>query len=95
MSISVVNGYLCENSCDVAKAKKGEDPHPKVGSEANETAGKPQGIAGSLRVDGPAVVLGGALAMASSSSAIGEPPPAAPITSASPMAYGRVLDILA
>jgi hypothetical protein len=96
MSISVVNGYLCENSCDVAKAQKGEDPHPKIGSELGKTDGKPQpGVSASARVDGPAVVLGGALAMTSNNSAVGDPPPATPITSAPPMAYGQALDILA
>ena len=27
MAISVVNGYLCMNSCDAAKARTGQDPH--------------------------------------------------------------------
>lgn len=96
MSISVVNGYFCENSCDVAKAKKGEDPHPKVGSEADKTDGEAQqSVAESLRVDEPAVVLGGALAQASSSSIVGDPPPVPPETIGTPMALGGVIDILA
>jgi hypothetical protein len=28
MAIAVANGYFCANSCDAAKAKKGQDPHP-------------------------------------------------------------------
>jgi hypothetical protein len=27
--ISFVNGFLCTSSCDVSKAKRGVDPHPK------------------------------------------------------------------
>jgi hypothetical protein len=27
MAISVVNGYLCMNGCDAAKARTGQDPH--------------------------------------------------------------------
>ena len=50
MAVSVVNGYVCTSSCDVAKARKGEDPHP-----AN---GVPQGGASDR---GPAVVFGGSL----------------------------------
>jgi hypothetical protein len=30
MTLSVANGYFCANSCDAAKAKKGEDPHPST-----------------------------------------------------------------
>ena len=30
MAISYVNGYLCTCSCDVSKAKRGEDPHPST-----------------------------------------------------------------
>ena len=56
MAISFVNGFMCTSSCDVAKAKKGEDPHPNLHTlnEADEKRG------GSL--DGPAVVFGGSLA---------------------------------
>ena len=55
MVVSIVNGFFCANSCDVSKAKKGEDPHPAIGNaEADETQ-----VAG--RADQPAVVFGGAL----------------------------------
>jgi hypothetical protein len=30
MAISFVNGFMCTSSCDVAKAQKGEDPHPNL-----------------------------------------------------------------
>jgi hypothetical protein len=56
MGVSVVNGYLCLCSCDVAKAKKGEDPHPALHADA---AGKDAQM---TRRDDPAVVFGGALA---------------------------------
>ena len=54
MTISIVNGYVCVSSCDVAKAKKGQDPHPAT--HANELDGR-------NRPDdrGPAVVFGGSL----------------------------------
>ena len=54
MAVSIVNGYVCTSSCDVAKAKKGEDPHPALHAAGDE----PQDAA----VDrGPAVRFGGAL----------------------------------
>jgi hypothetical protein len=60
MAISYVNGFLCTCSCDVSKAKRGEDPHPstdptKADSRKNDAAG------GDTRTDGPAVVYGGSL----------------------------------
>jgi hypothetical protein len=54
MAVSIVNGYVCASSCDVAKAKKGEDPHPAI----HAANGEPQGGT----VDrGPAVLFGGSL----------------------------------
>ncbi len=58
MAISFVNGFMCTSSCDVAKAKKGEDPHPNL-HPLDEADGK-QGRDGKA-LDGPAVVFGGAL----------------------------------
>ena len=54
MTISIVNGYVCMSSCDVAKAKKGQDPHPST--HATESDGRD-------RADdrGPAVLFGGVL----------------------------------
>jgi len=52
MAVSIVNGFVCTSSCDVAKARKGEDPHP-----SSPAAGEPQDA-----IDhGPAVLFGGAL----------------------------------
>ena len=69
MAISIVNGFVCTSSCDVAKAKKGEDPHPVTGAEkiAEEKAEK---ASDPFRTDDPAVVFGGALAMPSSTTAV-------------------------
>jgi hypothetical protein len=54
MAVSVVNGYFCANSCDAAKAKKGEDPHPSTDpGNGNDRS--------SARADDPAVVFGGSL----------------------------------
>jgi hypothetical protein len=66
MSISIVNGFVCTSSCDVAKAKKGEDPHPltgaaKTAAEREEAANDPT-KADPLSAHDPAVVFGGALA---------------------------------
>jgi hypothetical protein len=58
MSISVVNGYVCTSCNDVAKAKKGENPHPPPGSDGQD--GK-NGAVGASSFDGPAVTFGGAL----------------------------------
>jgi hypothetical protein len=55
MAISVVNGYFCANSCDAAKAKKGEDPHPSTDQGSVDGTDR-----NSARADNPAVVFGGA-----------------------------------
>jgi hypothetical protein len=60
MAVSIVNGFFCANSCDVRKAKKGEDPHPSVGTreiDADRTGG-PSNVP---RFDQPAVLFGGSL----------------------------------
>jgi hypothetical protein len=56
MAVSVVNGYFCANSCDAAKAKKGEDPHPST--DPGSVDGNDRS---SLRAGDPAVVFGGSL----------------------------------
>src|SRR4051812_3699864 len=60
MAVSFVNGFYCTSSCDVAKAKKGQDPHP--GTHAAQTDAKGKEATGGSRADGPSVILGGALA---------------------------------
>jgi hypothetical protein len=59
--ISVVNGYVCTNCADAAKAKRGEDPHPSPAKEAQDAA-KADGLDKPSRLGDPAVVFGGALA---------------------------------
>ncbi len=54
VSISIVNGYLCTSACDAAKARTGQDPHPR--SATNQTP--------NVRPDPsepPAVTFGGSL----------------------------------
>ena len=58
MAISVINGYVCYSGCDAAKARTGQDPHPK--SDSNQQSGTTTPTAGG--VQNPAVVYGGALA---------------------------------
>jgi hypothetical protein len=59
MTISVVNSFLCFSSCDVAKAMKGENPHPRADAITKPAEKSPE----ASRIDEPAVVLGGALKM--------------------------------
>jgi len=59
VTISLVNGYLCETSCDVAKAKTGQDPHPRITAQAQDASGT--GQPGTSPRD-PAVTFGGRLA---------------------------------
>jgi hypothetical protein len=62
MTVSVVNGFLCFSSCDVAKAEKGQNPHPKTDPSGQviktDAAGQP---VSKKRTDGPAVIYGGSL----------------------------------
>ena len=55
MAITIVNGYLCTSSCDAAKARTGQDPHPQSLTNPN---GKPDGTSGT---QSPAVTYGGSL----------------------------------
>jgi hypothetical protein len=65
MAIAIVNGYFCANSCDAAKVKKGEDPHPST------DAGSVDGSNNSPRADNPAVVFGGSLSSTLQAYAVG------------------------
>jgi hypothetical protein len=62
--ITVVNGFFCENGCDVAKAKRGEDPHPKIDPQTGQPEKK-----GALQEarEPEAVTFGGALSDLSAS----------------------------
>ncbi len=54
---SVVNGFLCTCSCDVAKAKRGVDPHPST--TATQNPAKPETKNGVVTDDKGAVTFGG------------------------------------
>jgi hypothetical protein len=66
--ITVVNGFFCENGCDVAKAKRGEDPHPKIDPQTGQPEKK-----GALQVarEPEAITFGGALSELSASRRVG------------------------
>lgn len=92
MAVSVVNGYLCMCSCDVAKAKRGEDPHPNAHAQVGNT--KRQGAAGGAsRTDGPAVLWGGALS-GPPASAVAPVEPGAATDAASPRTRKSGIDLL-
>jgi hypothetical protein len=69
MAISIVNGFVCTSSCDVAKAKKGKDPHPLTGA-AKIAAEKEEAASDPLKSGNPAVVFGGVLAGLSATKAV-------------------------
>jgi hypothetical protein len=55
--ISIVNGYVCTSSCEVASAKQGKDPSAPPGAPPGTSkADKTSGFAGR-----PATILDGAL----------------------------------
>ena len=70
MATTIVNGFLCTCSCDVAKAKKGENPHPSVDATRNDADKKDGDIS---RADKPAVLYGGSLPNASGVSRVEAP----------------------
>jgi hypothetical protein len=95
MAVSVVNGYFCANSCDAAKAKKGQDSHPSTGPgnvDGNDRS--------SARADNPAVLFGGSLsstlqAQAVQSQAVAATSDAQPDDPAPARRTGLAVDILA
>jgi hypothetical protein len=58
MAVSVINGYVCYSGCDAAKARTGQDPHPKA--DTSQQSGATTPTAGG--VQNPAVVFSGSLA---------------------------------
>ena len=54
--ITVVNGYVCTSSCEVATAKQGKDPSAPPGQLPGVDDKKKSGLAGQ-----PATILDGAL----------------------------------
>jgi hypothetical protein len=90
MAISVVNGYFCANSCDAAKAKKGEDPHPST--DPGSVDGKDRS---SARADDPAVVFGGSLSNTLQPQAVAAPSATQPDDRAAARRTRLAIDILA
>ena len=56
MPVSIINGYVCYSGCDAAKARTGQDPHPKSDQSGAATTATAGGV------QNPAVVFGGSLA---------------------------------
>ena len=89
MAIAVVNGYFCATSCDAAKAKKGQDPHP------SNDPGSVDANNNSPRTDNPAVVFGGSLSNKLQSNAVTATSAAHPNDPAAAPRTGLAIDILA
>ena len=90
MAISIVNGYFCASSCDVAKAKKGEDPHPSTGpGNVDDKDRKTFGA------DDPAVLFGGALSTVLSADTVKPADGTQPADPASARHTGQTVDVLA
>ena len=93
MAISFVNGFLCTCTCDVAKARKGEDPHPSTHAGQLDDQQKPGEVGKSSRADQPAVLFGGTLAeTADGVQAIN---PSSPTDASVERLPGRIVDQLA
>jgi hypothetical protein len=90
MAISIVSGYFCASSCDVAKAKKGENPHPST--EPGNADDKDRGASW---VDDPAVLFGGALSAPLSADAVKSIDGTQPADPASARRTGQTVDVLA
>jgi len=72
MAISVVNGYLCMNSCDAAKARTGQNPHASTDGSNSDSKTNTQ-TNDATRSN--AVSFGGSLANLNNASASGAPRP--------------------
>jgi len=94
MATSIVNGYFCSSSCDVSKAKKGENPHPST-DPGNVDAERNGERSSSGRAEEPAVLLGGSLSTtprADSVKAVDGTQPSDPATT---RRLGLAVDVLA
>ena len=67
MAISVVNGYLCMNGCDAAKARTGQDPHASTSTGQSNASSNNQT---SDTTNAAAVVYGGILASLNNSNSV-------------------------
>ena len=73
MAVTVVNGYLCMNGCDAAKARTGQDPHPQTDAQRQSARDNNQASGNSF---GAAVVYGGVLASINASGSASSSSPA-------------------
>jgi hypothetical protein len=77
MAISVVNGYICMNGCDAAKARTGQNPHPATSAQSGGGSNGQTNGANSNN-NGNAVVYGGSLASLNGTAATSTSSPAPP-----------------
>ncbi len=96
MAISYVNGFLCRSCCDVAKAKRGVDPHPKAdGSDPAKPDTTNGVVTNDKNVDDKgAVVLGGSLASATGATAVAPVSAVQASVPANVQTQGLVLNLL-
>ena len=97
MAISFVNGFLCTSSCDVAKAKQGVDPHPKIDELQN--AAKADATANAETTskdtaDTDAVILSGSLKATSAAAAVSPAAAAQSPAAARIQAQGQIVNLL-
>ena len=79
MTVSVVNGYVCETSCEAATAKKGEDPHAL--RRALLRGDGETSASGPSAADRPAVIFGGSLTDFLTATAVTPSGEASPVSS--------------
>jgi hypothetical protein len=60
MAISIVNGYICMNGCEAAKARTGQNPHPPTNSQSGSGGSSQANSANGNSTN--AVIYGGVLA---------------------------------
>lgn len=97
MSISFVNGFLCTSSCDVAKAKHGVDPHPKLDelqNSAEKDATKDGLPTGTDPAETAVVILDGALRNVSEAATVSPASAAQSPVAASIQAQGQIVNLL-
>ena len=97
MAISFVNGFLCTSSCDVAKAKQGVDPHPKIDEFQNaaKADATPNALAADKDTrDSGAVILGGSLGATSAAAAVSPASAAQSPVAARIQAQGQLVKLL-
>ena len=95
MAISFVNGFLCTSSCDVAKAKQGVDPHPKLDelpNSAKPDATKNEVASDKDATDAGPVILGDSLSATAAAAAVS--PAAAAPAAARIQAQGQIVNLL-